>query len=206
MVGSSFLKAWEKGGKNYRDWAGRGLTTMDIRAAWEKFKPASLPSIDWRPQPVKRSEIEKKFDELKSLKKIRMGYLTKALVDTVRAEPDNYEPMLQLGIVYAEEGELDEASRMLLKAEELAPGDASIKNNLGNVNYLQEDFDQALYYYQLAAELDAEDPYIQVNLARAYLGKDMKADAVNVFKRAMEMDITIATKYRKLALELTGPI
>ncbi|MDT8422963.1 MAG: hypothetical protein RQ724_04220 [Desulfuromonadales bacterium] len=206
MVGSSFLKAWEKGGKNYHDWAGRGLTTMDIRAAWEKFKPASLPSIDWRPQPVKRSEIEKKFDELKSLKKIRMGYLTKALVDTVRAEPDNYEPMLQLGIVYAEEGELDEASRMLLKAEELAPGDASIKNNLGNVNYLQEDFDQALYYYQLAAELDAEDPYIQVNLARAYLGKDMKEDAVNAFKRAMEMDITIATKYRKLALELTGPI
>ncbi len=51
-IGSPFMKAWDVGIKNYGNFKDKGLTLMDIRAAWGTYKPASLPMNDWRPPTI----------------------------------------------------------------------------------------------------------------------------------------------------------
>ncbi|MBW2647007.1 MAG: 6-bladed beta-propeller, partial [Deltaproteobacteria bacterium] len=90
LVGSSFMKAWEAGSRSYYEWEGKGLDIMDIRSAWNKFKPASLPISDWRPDCVMRAAIEKKFgDESKTIRKIRVRFMSKKHNKTIKADQKN---------------------------------------------------------------------------------------------------------------------
>ncbi|PLX80328.1 MAG: hypothetical protein C0615_00975 [Desulfuromonas sp.] len=206
LVGSSFLKAWEKGSSNHAEWVGRNLDLMDIRTAWETYKPGSLVKSDWRPKEVLRSDIETSFDEFKMLKKIRMSCITKNYVDRARREPDNFDPYLQLGIIYAEEGEPEEALKLFEKARELDPENPAIYNNLGNIYYLQDKYTEAVEAYAAAVENDPADPYVLVNLARANLKNDQREQASQNFSRAIELSPEIAAKYRSMALELMSPL
>ncbi|HLY96160.1 MAG TPA: hypothetical protein VKO66_03025, partial [Sideroxyarcus sp.] len=52
LVGSAFIKAWEKGAATYYKWKDKGMTILDAHTSWETYKPASLPA-----STLKQNEI-----------------------------------------------------------------------------------------------------------------------------------------------------
>jgi transglutaminase-like putative cysteine protease len=205
LVGSSFMKAWEAGSRGYYEWEGKSLDVMDIREAWSKFKPASPPMSEWRPESVMRAAIEERFgDELKMLRKIRVRFVSKKHIDKLRADPENVNAMMQLGIIYARAAETAEARKVFEKALEHDPKNAALKNNLGNIYFLDGKYAEARLAYEDAVALDPEDPYTWINLTRCYLKMKMNDEARRAFGKAQEINPEVSKEYRAISLELTG--
>jgi tetratricopeptide (TPR) repeat protein len=202
QVGSPFMKGWETGSVAYHEWKGKGLVVTDPIKAWERYKPASLPVSEWRPKALQRAELDRAFDdEVRKLKKLRLRLLSKRHLG-VGGQDDPFG-QIQIGILYAEAGELEEALRVFIRIDSVLPERADIKNNIGNIYFLQERYDEARVNYEAAALLDAGDPLIQVNIARAYLKLGKTEEAKAAFRKACELRPEVTKTYRTLALDLS---
>jgi DNA-binding beta-propeller fold protein YncE len=207
IVGVPFMKAWETGSKSYNDWKDRGIEVIDLRKAWSRFKPATLPLSDWRAPVPKRADVDKRYNnEMVKLSKITLKYMSSVYFKALRDNPNDLNALMQLGIIYGEAEEFDDARKYFEKAELQSPDNAVIKNNVANLSYLTGHYKEAQSAYERAAELDPADPYILVNLALCYLKLDNKDKATEVFKKACAMDAEVARKYQAIALELLGSI
>lgn len=205
LVGSPFMKAWETGSKEYYEWKEKGLEITDLGKAWGRYKPATLPVTDWRSPVAKREEVDKRYaHEITKLNKIKLKYTSNRYFAQINSNPADGNAYHQLGIIYGESGELDEARKFLEKALALMPENAEVMNNLGNVYLLAEDYQLAVQAYEKAAVLDPADPNILVNLALCYIKLDNKEKAVETFKKATKIDATLVSKHRTIAIELLG--
>lgn len=203
LVGSPFMKAWEVGSSNYNKAAGTQLTLMDTRGAWEKFKPANLAMQEWRPAPVTRIELNSRYrDELPTLRRIRVLNLGRTYIARLKEHPGDGEILMQLGIVYAKAGEIDEAIAIFEKARDARPKDAAILHNLANAYLLGERLADAALAYKTAAECEPDDPYLWISLARCQLRLEQKAAATAAFHKALALDPAIGERYRELSLAL----
>jgi tetratricopeptide (TPR) repeat protein len=199
------MKAWETGSKEYYDWKERGIEITDLGKAWGRFKPATLPVTEWRAPVAKRDEVDKRFNnELAKLNKIKLKYTSYRYFARTNSNPSDGHAYLQLGIIYGESGELEEAKGFLEKAQFLLPENPEVMNNMGNVYYLMGDYQQARKAYEKAAVLDPADPNILVNLSLCYIKLDNKAKATETFKKATSIDKTLVKKYRTISIELLG--
>ncbi len=203
LVGSSFMKAWEKGSKTYYEWKKKGLEMTDLASAWTRYKPTTLPHSDWRVPVAPRAEVDKRYnDEMNKLAMIWLKHTSNRYYLALAHDPKDANAYLQLGIIYGEAGDLPKAQSYFEKAESLMADNAEIKNNIGNLLYLKGRYDEARKAYEKASRLDPSDPYILVNLSLCYLKLNKKEMAAQVFKKAVEKDAEIAKKHRTLAVEL----
>ena len=205
-VGSSFMKAWEVGSKTFNEQKAKGtIVYTDLMKAWERYKPATLPFTDWRLQIAPRSEVDKHYsNEMARINKIALKYLSMSHFLALKKNPNDVNAMLQIGINYGEAGETEEALRYFEKADTLSPNNPMIKNNVGNLLFLRGNYREAQKAYQEAAELDATDPYILVNLTKCYLQLEQRDKAAEAFRKATAIDREIAQKYRAIDMELLG--
>ena len=100
---------------------------------------------------------------------------------TTTAKADKVLLRSQLGIIYAQNGQVDEARKEFVKLLEEPTGRAAALTTLGNLGMLDGDVDVALENYTQAAALDTADGGILLNLGIAYnqAGKDdAAADAI----------------------------
>jgi hypothetical protein len=208
LVGKTFLEAWEEGSRKFYKWQPQGLVgVMDLRESWVLFKPASLPASDWRPSEITREAIEKKFNkEFTKLRQIRVKLRSKRYIKILEQDPENVNAYLQLGIVFAESGELKESRKSLDKAIEFDANNASATNNLGNLYFLEGMYGKARKSYEDAIKIEPNDPYVWVNLTRSFLRLDMKKEAKEAFASAYRLDPVVAKKFRGMSLELLGPV
>ncbi|HAD05308.1 MAG: hypothetical protein A2091_06400 [Desulfuromonadales bacterium GWD2_61_12] len=205
QIGAPFMKAWEAGAANYAKWKDQGLTLMDTRANWEQFKPANLAMTEWRAPLVQKVALEARYrEELPTLRKIRALNLGRAHIARLRVNPDDTGALLQLGIINARAGELEEAARLFEKVRGLLPDSAAVANNLGNVYLLSERYVDAAKAYAEAVRIEPQDADVWVNLARCRLRLGEKETAASAFRTALELDPATADKFRGLALAL-GP-
>jgi Tfp pilus assembly protein PilF len=160
---------------------------------------------EWRPESVMRAAIEERFgDESKMIRKIRVRFVSKKHIDKLRADPENVNALMQLGIIYARAAETEEARKVFEKALEHDPKNAALKNNLGNVYFLDGKYAEARLAYEDAVALDPEDPYTWINLTRCYLKMKMNDEARRAFGKAQEITPEVSKEYRAISLELTG--
>jgi len=106
---------------------------------------------------------------------------TTATTTTTTTKADKVSLRSQLGIIYAQNGQVDEARKEFVKLLEEPTGRAAALTNLGNLGMLDGDVDVALENYTQAAALDTSDGGILLNLGIAYnqAGKDdAAADAI----------------------------
>lgn len=208
MVGKAFVKAWEQGSEAYFQWKGKNkLSLLDVRTAWGTFKPASLSNTDWRPQAISKSSIEESFpDDFRTLRKLLSRLKYGKIFDQLAANPKDPQAMLQVGIIYARIGELEDALDLFLKILELDPGNAAARNNAGNVFYTLNRFEEAATAYALAAGNDPNDPQILVNLARCYQKLSRPDKAKDAFSKAKELDPNVAQQFRTMAIELLSAL
>ncbi len=98
---------------------------------------------------------------------------------------DRVKLRAQLGIIYAQNNQLDEARKEFVKLLEEPTGRAAALTNLGNLAVLDGKVDVALENYNQAAALDTSDGGILLDLGLALkmVGKDDAATAT--FARAL---------------------
>jgi tetratricopeptide (TPR) repeat protein len=207
LVGSSFTKAWEKGSTSYYQWLDKGLTTLEIRKAWQRFKPASLPATPWRPAPVNYTVIEQRYPgELSSIKRIELKLKSRKYYEKLAKKPGDIDALMQIGIIYGQAGLADEAMKAFEKILQKEKTNAAALNNKANILFLSRRYKDAIQFYQKAGAMDSQDALIWVNLARSYLKVKNAKKAQQVFRKAYALDSKISSKYRMMALELLNTL
>lgn len=207
LVGNAFVKAWEKGASTYYKWKDNGLTVLDVHKSWETYKPASLPVSSSKQVEVGRAEIEKKFPgDLLSVLKISSQTKTRNYLAAIKANPNDVDAHLQMGIILARAGDRKEAMKYFDKVLALDPKNSSAMNNRGNIFMIEDKYKEAQQAYLAANKAAPKDAHILVNLARAYKAtKDIK-NAKAAFVKAQKLDPNIKNEHRALGLELLNAL
>jgi Tfp pilus assembly protein PilF len=91
----------------------------------------------------------------------------------------------QLGIIYAQNGQADEARKEFVKLLEEPTGRAAALTNLGNLAMLDGDVDVAVENYTQAAALDTADGGILLNLGIAHKQVGRDDEAAEAISRAL---------------------
>ena len=105
----------------------------------------------------------------------------------IRLDPENAGALNYLGYTYAEmEIKLDEALDLITRAMDLKPNDPYITDSLGWVYYQRQDYEKAVHFLELAAELSKFESIIASHLADAYVKNGQKAKALVTYKKALE--------------------
>jgi len=93
-----------------------------------------------------------------------------------------------LGLLYEQEGKLDQARVAYEKAIGLNPDYADSHNNLGAMQLKAGEIGKAIDSYRTAGRLAPWSADVQNNLGHALLEKGLHAEAVRAFQRAHEID------------------
>jgi tetratricopeptide (TPR) repeat protein/sugar lactone lactonase YvrE len=207
IVGSSFVKAWELGAKNYYKWKGKGLTLLDVHESWNTYKPASLPVSTQVPPEVSAKQMEAKFaGDLESVLKISSQTKIRHYLQAIENNPTDLEAHQQAAIILARFGDRSEALKYLEKILATEPKNASALNNRGNICMIEGDYPAAQKSYLAASQSSPDDAEILVNLAKAYkISKEMKK-AKEAFGKAQKLDSSVKNRYKALALELLNAL
>jgi tetratricopeptide (TPR) repeat protein len=207
IVGSSFVKAWELGAKNYYQWKNKGLTILDVHASWDMFKPATLPLSTQAPIDVSIKQIETKFPgDLNSVLKISSQTKIRANLRAIEKNPADMEAHLQAAIVLARLGDRTESMKYLDKIIAAEPKNAAALNNRGNLLMMGEDYLAAQKSYLAATQAAPNDAEIWVNLAKSYKAMKNMKKAKEAFVSAQKIDASIKNKYKALGLELLNAL
>lgn len=90
--------------------------------------------------------------------------------DKLIAQSPNYAPAyVSYGMMLSRIGERNASYAMFAKADELDPGLAVVKNQLGNFLAENGDFVEAMGYYLMAMELEPAEPLYQLQLGNLLL-------------------------------------
>ena len=96
-----------------------------------------------------------------------------------------------LGLLYEQEGKLDQAREAYEKALRLNPDYADSHNNLGAMRLKAGEIDKAIDSYRTAGRLAPWSADVQSNLGHALLEKGLHAEAVRAFRKAHEIDVEV---------------
>jgi tetratricopeptide (TPR) repeat protein len=101
--------------------------------------------------------------------------------------PNKVALRAQLGIIYAQNGQHDEARQEFVKLMEEPQGRAAALTNLGNLSFLDGKIDDALESYKQASALDGKDPGILLDQGLALKEMGRTDEAEKAFSAAVQM-------------------
>lgn len=122
--------------------------------------------------------------------------------DVLAKNPDFWEGHNDLGLAFAQNGQLDEAAAEFQKALQLSPTFAKGHSNLGNVLLRKGQFSDAVAEYQKALEMDPHDPAGCLGLGNAYFQMGRFVDAIAQFEEALKIDPEQAEAHNNLGTAL----
>ena len=102
---------------------------------------------------------------------------------TIRQNPKDSRAHVNLGRLYARDGQVARAERHWRQAIKVNPNDARAYNLLGGVHVRRREYDKAIVYYQRAVEADPEYANAHWNLATACRQQGMTEVAARHYRR-----------------------
>ncbi|NIO00922.1 MAG: tetratricopeptide repeat protein [Candidatus Latescibacteria bacterium] len=127
------------------------------------------------------------------------------LITAIEISPEGSlatEKDLALGLLHLRSEQFLPAATHFLRAISNDPKNMMAYVNLGNVYYLQEDYNKALEGYTKAASLDSLDAICQYNLAQAYIKTLLLGESSRALRRASASGIEkIKQSYASSALK-----
>jgi tetratricopeptide (TPR) repeat protein len=169
-IGGGFLKAWQRGAKQWRENVARGQAGFyPMHEAWSMYEPVGLPSEAIQlTLPDRDSIISAYLQELiKFIDREIFPQVAKIQAE-IKKSKGNPKDVNRLGILYARYGLTDRAERefkkILAKNKNFVPALV----NLGNICYLNSDMQNALTYYERASKLAPENSRVLLCVARAH--------------------------------------
>ena len=102
--------------------------------------------------------------------------------------PANLDVINNLGVIYANQGNLKLAIKLFDKSLLIKENQPLIFNNLININIDSQNFDNALNLCNKNLKFDTNNPTTYFNKARALFGLENNAEAINTYKKTLEID------------------
>jgi Tfp pilus assembly protein PilF len=105
----------------------------------------------------------------------------------IKQQPGDSRAYVNLGQLYARDGESARAEDSWRQALRANPADSRALNLLGSVSMRQSKYDQAIAYYRKALQADPNYANAHWNLATAYRSVDMKREAADHYRKYIEL-------------------
>jgi len=105
----------------------------------------------------------------------------------VKQQPQDSRACVNLGRLYAREGESAHAEECWRQALRINPKDARAANLLGSVYMRQKQFDKAITCYGKALEADPNYANAHWNIAAAYRSLDRKREAAQHYRKYIDL-------------------
>ena len=118
---------------------------------------------------------------------VEYGDLVALYTATLKKNPSCWMAHYNLGIVFNEAGETNQAMEQYRKAIELRPGYAEAHYNLGRLLVEQGRLNEAITHYERAVEINPADPEAQNNLGITLFGIGRVDDAIVHYQKALEV-------------------
>jgi tetratricopeptide (TPR) repeat protein len=115
-----------------------------------------------------------------------------ALIEATPSRGLDAEQQTALGLLAMRAGNQEKAVGHFLRAIERNPNESIAYINLGNVFYLNGQYDKALEGYRKAEQVDATDAVGQYNLAQAYIKTLLMGESSFALKRASQAGFDLA--------------
>ena len=128
----------------------------------------------------------------------RSGYL-----DLLRVNPDDVDVLHLLGLLCAEQGQLDEARTYLERARKLAPQHAVLRLHLANILKTAGKYDEAERELQAVIDHDADCAPAYNNLGTVCFARGEYARAVQAYQSALNIRADYVDAYYNLGLAYT---
>jgi len=202
MIKEGFVKAWRIGAKEWNDNVKTGSAALyPIHECWLAYKPAGIPNVNPRFSLPDETAMVETFDSSMN------RYVAREILPVVEKFKQNpsgteEEQDNTLGVLFARYAMLDEAWREFSAAAKA--GYPRAWTNLGNVAFLQRDYELALKYYTWALKLDPDDTISLLGLGRCYYELEDLSESEAAYARLQEKDPELASRYGYLASVLGG--
>jgi len=122
------------------------------------------------------------------IKKTQYALAAEDLSRLTKLDSKNFENYSKLGEIYGRYlNDPVKADTFLLKATQLKPDDSSVLDNLGIVNVMKGNFQQALQYFKKAFEINPNDTNTLKNIAITYKNLGNEKMANDCFSKLMQM-------------------
>ena len=100
-----------------------------------------------------------------------------------------FEGLIDLAIAYGNIGDLKKAEDILLEAIKLYPLNKFIAYvNIGRLKSKQKEYDQALFYFNKALQIDSKSEEVLINISTAYYDAGKYKESLDVLFRIMEIN------------------
>lgn len=111
-------------------------------------------------------------------------------------DPDGIANIMQdyLSDLFNEEA-YKQSERVALKLYDLHPDDFKVINILGAIKYISKEYDSAIDLFSKAQEIDPQDIFVKLNIARTYMSKGDNVIAAKLYQNIVE-DPEIEQEYR----------
>jgi tetratricopeptide (TPR) repeat protein len=166
-IGGGFLKAWQTGAKEWRE----NVTKLKAQfysthEAWTHYSAVGFDIAEADVKMPAEDRVTESFvREYSSFVQREIG----PRVDELQAEINRSQSLKavnKLGVLYARYGLYEQAEtefKQVVEQQEYLPALV----NLGNINFLSEDYPEALEFYERAESVRPDNPTVLLGVARA---------------------------------------
>ncbi|MCK4542230.1 MAG: hypothetical protein KAU17_08355 [Spirochaetales bacterium] len=200
-----FLKAWEIAANSWRkyqvlDQAG----FFPMSEAWELYEPVGLPGEAGEMElPSQEHVISAFLEEVARFVDREIFPRVVQLENEIKRSGGSPALRNRLGILYVKFGLVDKANQefqTILNSMEYVP--ALI--NMGNIHYLNEEWDLSLHYYERARQRSPTNSTVLLSIARAHYQLEEYRDVRSTYTKLKEVDSRLAEKYAYLEMSSTS--
>ena len=157
---------------------------------------------------VKEVKMKKETPGEKEAKKAQKFYEEGNFKDAIESyqqalqkNPDNPEYHYNLGIVYIELGDVENAITALQKAIEIQPQNFLALKALGQIFVKEKkDYAKAVEYYSRASDISPDDPEVFFNLGVGHLNLQNFTQALEAFQKTIDCNESFSEAYYQLGL------
>lgn len=162
-----FLKAWKEGAKEWREHSKRNQAELlPTRSAWKSYEPVAASFMTETIALPDSIQVLKSFrSELDCFVGREIAGRELTIKGRLSSAPENPRLLNLLGTLYARYG-INEKARVQFNAAIANQEYYASLMNLGNLDFLDEEYLKASSWYQRALSVKAGDPYTLLALAR----------------------------------------
>jgi tetratricopeptide (TPR) repeat protein len=192
MIKDGFLNAWQNGAEEWRKYSPAGNAALfPVHQAWSVYEAVGIQDSGAAPQVPGREEIAAAYlTEMESFIDREIGDRVKSFEKKIGRSNNPSKLLNQLGLLYARFGVYDSAETAFREAADLEYVPAIL--NLGNIYYLDQDYENALDQYRRAEEISPENVKVLVGIAKANYELEDESGLRAAYNRIEEFSPSLA--------------
>lgn len=201
-VGKPFRDAWQLAAQQTKKWTGLDqLKLVDVLSSQGEFPPSppTLATVDAKALGINDSTLARLIVTDAALAEKEEEGRQQRIAAIMKRLPEGAARSNEIGIVYARDGQLNEAAEKFNEAIRADNRMFKAYNNLANVYYLLQKNEHAVRAYEQALSVGGDQAPVLINLASLYYEMGDKKNAKVYFDRAARIEPVYEKEYPELA-------